>query len=102
MTPSYLTALRQSIRACAKSALSAKSPQVTPLNALDALFAHPEPQRQTLGDTVIGQCNDPASVAEAHHPWTTLGPAQKAQKASPPYEPALHALERRCPDFVEP
>jgi hypothetical protein len=102
MTPGYLTALRQSIRACAKSAKSAKSPPGIPFIALNALFAHPEVQRQSTEGTVVSQCDDPASVAVAHQPWTTLGPAQKAQKAPVPYEPTFHALVRRCPDFVEP
>ena len=46
MTPGYLTALRESIRTRAKSA---KSPQGTPLNALNTPFEHPEPLRESGG-----------------------------------------------------
>jgi hypothetical protein len=100
MTPAYLTALRQSIRTRAKSA---KSPPATPLIALNALFAHPELQRETTGEPTIRQCDDTGSIAECPRPaeTQTAQKAQKAQKGSPPYEPTFCALERRCPDFVE-
>jgi hypothetical protein len=100
MTPSYLTALRQSIRACAKSALSAKSPQATPLNALDALFAHPEPQQHTTEGTVISQRRNSISIVKSSSTSESLGCAKSAKSPSP-YQPAFHALERRCPDLVE-
>jgi len=101
MTPGYLTALRQSIRACAKSV---KSPQVTPHNALNALFAHPEPQQQSDEGTVISQRENPVSIAESSSPPESSGRAKSAlsAKSPSPYQPAFHALERRCPALVEP
>ena len=65
MTPGYLTALRQSIRTCAKSA---KRPPGAPLIALNTLFAHPEAQRQSTEGIVVSKCDDSASAAEAHQP----------------------------------
>jgi hypothetical protein len=100
MTPGYLTALRQSIRTCAKSA---KSPQSSPLNALNTLFAHPEPRRESSGRPAINRSDDLGPIAERSRPLETptAQKAQKAQKGPAPYEPSFCALERRCPDFVE-
>ena len=88
MTPGYLTALRQSIRTCAKSA---KRPPGAPLIALNTLFAHPEAQRQSTEGIVVSKCDDSASAAEAHQPRTTLGPAKTRKKRK---KPSLHANRR--------
>jgi hypothetical protein len=100
MTPAYLTPLRQSIRTGAKSAISAISPPGAPLNALNTLFAHPEPQREATMVSAISQCDDASLIAESSRPTETQA-AQKARKGPSPYEPSFHALERGCPDFVE-
>jgi hypothetical protein len=103
MTPAYLTALRQSIRTCAKSAKSAKSPPGTPLIALNTLFAHPEPSEKTTASLETGQSNDTRPTAECSQTAEAEAAqkAQKAQKGPSSYEPSFAALERRCPDLIE-
>ncbi|MGO9399296.1 MAG: hypothetical protein ACLP19_15870, partial [Xanthobacteraceae bacterium] len=81
-----------------------KSPQVIPLHALNALFAHPESQRQTVESSVVSQCENPVSIAETSSTPESPGRAKSAlsAKSPSPYQPAFHALERRCPALVEP
>jgi hypothetical protein len=97
MTPGYLTALRQSIRSSEKSE---KSPHGT-LNSLNSLFSHPQLERQGVESRSISQSHESVSIAERSSVPKSAD-CEKNEKSPPSYEPSLHALRRRCPDFVEP
>ena len=98
MIPGYLKTLRQSKRT------GGESPQGTPLNALNALNAHPRLERLAAEEDVI-ECEKADSVGGSAASSQTSTCAKSAKCAisakSPSPQSEFDTLERRCPDFID-
>ena len=92
MIPGYLKTLRQSKRT------GGESLQGTPLNALNALNAHPRLERLAAEEGVI-ECEKADSVGRsaASSQTSTCAKSAISAKSPSPYQSEFDALERRCP-----
>ena len=81
-----------------------KAPEVIPLNALNALNAHSHQSGPAARGAEISECEKADFVGISAASFQTSNCAKSALSAKSPsrYEPEFHALERRCPDLVEP
>jgi hypothetical protein len=103
MTPSYLTALRQSIRNCEKSERSEISPQGAPLNSLNSLFSHPRPKQNGAEGANLGNFHEPVTVTKgfATQKLYDCEKSELSEISPSPYDGPFRTLERKCPEFVE-
>ena len=81
------------------------APQAPPLLRLIRFLRTPKLSDRAPRELSSANATTPPRLQKLISPGPLSDPRKtrkKAQKALPPYEPAFHALERRCPDFVEP
>jgi hypothetical protein len=96
MIPGYLKTLREMNRRGAKGS--------EPLNALNALNAHPGPERPVAEAAVIDEYENADFIgrsAASFQTSTCVKGAISAKRPSP-YQSEFEALERRCPELIEP